>query len=441
MTVKQNTEKSQSIGALFAKYVSQNILGMLGISTYIIADTFFISVAEGSNGITALNLVLPLYSLIFAIGSMIAIGSATQFKIDRARNSEQADDYFSNAIFFACIFGAVFILMGLTVPDKLLQLLGGDAEIISVGTSYTRIFLLFGPIFMINYIVNAFVRNDNDPSTAMAATFISSIFNIIFDYILMFPLKMGMACSAPVTSRAPTVGVVTGRKHFILGTNTLSFQWIMPSWKRLIHACRLGVSAFTGEISSGVTTMIFNYLILRLVGNVGVAAYGIVANTSIVATSIFNGISQGSQPLFSDFYGHDDRASVRQLLQISVITSFVAALLIILLTNLIPEPIVNLFNSEGNAEMASYAVTGVRLYFIGYIFAGFNIVGTGILSATENAFWAFITSTLRGFVAIIVSAVILSLLFGMNGVWLSFAAAECITALVMFQAVKTYWKL
>ena len=87
-----------SITKQFGKYVSQNILGMIGLSAYILADTYFISVAEGANGITALNLVLPIYSMIFAIGSMIAVGSATRFKIARAKGEKKAEYYLSNAI-------------------------------------------------------------------------------------------------------------------------------------------------------------------------------------------------------------------------------------------------------------------------------------------------------------------------------------------------------
>ena len=165
----------------FAKYVSQNILGMIGISAYVIADTFFISRAEGAGGITALNLVLPLYSLIFGIGAMIGVGSATRFNILRARNDERAELYFSNAVMFAVILGALFMLVGALVPGQLIAVLGGDAQIVKIGTPYTRIFLMFAPFFMGNHICNAFVRNDGNPSRAMQATLFSSLFNIVMD--------------------------------------------------------------------------------------------------------------------------------------------------------------------------------------------------------------------------------------------------------------------
>ena len=116
-------------GRPFVKYVSQNILGTIGVSAYILADTFFISQSEGADGITALNLVLPVYSLIFAIGSMIGVGSATRFALGRARGDEKADRYFSNAVFWAILLGICFMIPGMGMPDKVLSLLGGDARI------------------------------------------------------------------------------------------------------------------------------------------------------------------------------------------------------------------------------------------------------------------------------------------------------------------------
>lgn len=186
----------------FARYVSQNILGMVGVSLYILADTFFISMAEGANGITALNLVLPLYSVIYAIGAMVGVGSAIRFSISKAQGEKDAVKYFASAILWVLILSVPFILVGGLFPDKIVGCLGGDKVIVAVGAPYTRIFMVFTPFFMLNTVVNAFVRNDDDPSLSMAATLSSSLFNIVFDYVLMFPLGMGMTGAALATGQA-----------------------------------------------------------------------------------------------------------------------------------------------------------------------------------------------------------------------------------------------
>lgn len=428
--------KNTSTEKEFARYVSQNILGMLGISAYVLADTFFISVAEGAGGITALNLVLPLYSLIYGIGAMLGVGSAIRFNILRARKDKKADEYFSAALIFAFLFSVIFIGVGAFVPDKVVEILGGDAEIIAIGTPYTRIFLMFAPFFMWNHICNAFVRNAGNPALAMKATLFSSLFNIVMDYVLMFPLGLGMAGAAMATAISPIVGILICCIHFFGKKNTIKFLWSIHSFNKLVDVCPLGISAFIGEISSGVTTVVFNFLILGLTGNNGVAAFGVVANISIMAISVFNGIAQGAQPLFSRFYGKGDWESVKRIWKLSVRTAVILAVMVVMITNIFTGSIVGIFNSENNVQMANYAMQGVRIYFVGFLFAGCNIVGAGYLSATENARAAFGVSIVRGVVAIIVCAVILAYIFGMTGVWLAFPVAECITTIFLVAAVK-----
>lgn len=420
-----------SITKQFAKYVSQNIFGMLGVSCYIIVDTFFIAKAAGTNGITVLNLVLPIFNLIFAIGAMTGVGSATRFTILRAQKEKTAEYYFSNAVFWACIIGAVFILLGALVPDKILALMGGDETIVALGTGYMRIILMFAPFFMLNSIVSSFVRNDGAPSLAMVGTLAGSIFNIVFDYVFMFPMNLGLVGAALATAASPVISILICSIHFIDKKNTLRFQLCPPSAKRLFQSWQLGISAFVGEISSGVTTTIFNFLILGLVGNVGVAAYGVIANFALIATATFNGVSQGAQPLLSEYYGKGDARSVKKILGLGTKTAVILAAVILAAVYLFTDTLVAIFNSENSVAMAEYAYVGIRLYFIGFLFAGFNIVGTGFLSATDRSKEAFITSIMRGFVAIIVCSLLLANIFGLNGVWMSFVASEGLTTILM----------
>ncbi len=419
----------------FVKYVSQNIFGMLGISCYIIADTFFIAKAAGADGITVLNLALPIYNLIFAIGSMVGVGAATRFAILRAQKEKQAEHYFSNAVSSVCLISIVFILAGIFIPDKILAVMGADKEIMRLGEGYTRIFLLFTPFFMLNYIVSAFVRNDNAPSLAMVGTMVGSLSNIVLDYLFMFPMGMGLAGAALATAASPIISMLICGMHFFNKKNTIRFVLRKPSIRLLKQSCNLGVPAFIGEMSSGVTTTVFNYLILGLAGNIGVTAYGEVAKISLIATVIFNGVSQGSQPLVSRYYGKGDKPSTKKLLGLGVGTAFVIAGIIYGVVYLFTGQLVSLFNSESSSVLAEYAWEGMRLYFTGFLFAGLNIVGAGFLSATEHSKSAFVTSIMRGVVAIVGCSFLLSYLWGFKGVWLAFVTAEAITAAITIWAL------
>ena len=417
----------------FFKYVSQNIFGLLGTSCYILADTYFIAQAAGTDGVTLLNLCLPIYNLIFAFGSMIGLGAATRYAILRAQGDARAQRYFSNAIFSVCILAVPFMLVGIFRPDGLLRLMGGDADIVALGMNYARIFLMFTPFFMCNYVVASFVRNDGDPSLAMVATLSGSLFNVVFDYIFIFPMGLGLPGAALATAISPILSIAVCSAHFIKKSNTITFVRKAPSVRLLAQSCQLGISGFVGELSSGVTTTVFNFLLLRLAGNVAVAAYGVVANFALVATAIFNGVAQGAQPLVSQCYGKNEMAGARKLLLLGCGTALGLAALLYGVVFGYTDVLTALFNSENSALMAEFAHSGMRIYFVGYFFAGCNIVAAGYLGAVNRPAEASITSLCRGMVAIVVCSLVLSALFGMNGVWAAFPVSEAITlALTVF---------
>lgn len=417
----------------FFKYVSQNIFGLLGTSCYILADTYFIAQAAGTDGVTLLNLCLPIYNLIFAFGSMIGLGAATRYAILRAQGDARAQRYFSNAIFSVCILAVPFMLVGIFRPDGLLRLMGGDADIVALGMNYARIFLMFTPFFMCNYVVASFVRNDGDPSLAMVATLSGSLFNVVFDYIFIFPMGLGLPGAALATAISPILSIAVCSAHFIKKSNTITFVREAPSVRLLAQSCQLGISGFVGELSSGVTTTVFNFLLLRLAGNVAVAAYGVVANFALVATAIFNGVAQGAQPLVSQCYGKNEMAGARKLLLLGCGTALGLAALLYGVVFGYTDALTALFNSENSALMAEFAHSGMRIYFVGYFFAGCNIVAAGYLGAVNRPAEASITSLCRGMVAIVVCSLVLSALFGMNGVWAAFPVSEAITlALTVF---------
>lgn len=412
------------------RYLLPNILAMIGTSCYILADTFFISLSQGPNGITALNLVLPLYGLIFALGSMIGIGSATRYALGKGSNAPDYHLYFSNSIAWTLLVGAVFVALGVAVPDGVLRLMGADNTILQVGHNYIRIVLCFAPLFMLNFTCTAFVRNDGAPRIAMAATLLSGLFNILFDYLLMFPLGLGMTGAALATGFSPVVSMSICLLHYLSPRNTIRLIPTLPSLRRLLSACQLGVVAFVGEMSSGVTTMVFNFILLHLAGNAAVAAYGIVANIALVGVALFNGISQGLQPLASACHGSGDTQGQSRIYRHSMFIGLCVSAVVVAVVVTFAGTLVAVFNSQHSAQLADYAIPGLRLYFLGFLFAGANIVKSGFYSATGRGRESSILALCRGVVAIVAFAFLLSHLFGITGVWLAFPAAELFTLLL-----------
>ena len=412
-------------------YILPNILATTGTSCYVLADTVFISMAEGANGITGLNLVLPVFAITYAIGAMIGIGSATKYTLLKSLGDKKtADKYFSNSFIWSLLFGLSFLILGIFAPDVVLRILGADEVIEAVTHTYTRIILCFSPFFMLNFTFTAFVRNDNSPRIAMAATLISGIFNIIFDYVLMFPLGMGMAGAALATGISPVVSICICMVHYLSKKNNIRFCLTSPSFKRLLLSCSLGLVAFVGEISNGIITIVFNFILLSLVGNIAVAAYGVIANSALVGVAMLNGVSQGLQPVASETYGKGNKKDLKKIYLYSLSVSMIIAGILVASVTAFAPNIIAAFNNENSDILADYAVTGIRVYFIGFIPAAFNIIMAGFYSATGRGRESSLIAISRGIAAIIVFALILPKIFGIMGVWSSFFAAEMLTAIL-----------
>lgn len=168
----------------FVRYSSLNVLGMLGLSCYILADTFFVSKGLGTNGLAALNLAIPIYSFIHGTGLMIGMGAGTIFSIQRSRNnSKSINTIFTNAIYFAAFFALLFIAVGLFFSDLVVGYLGADESVYAMTRTYIQVILLFAPAFLLNNVLLCFVRNDGAPQFSMAAMIGGSLSNIVLDYV------------------------------------------------------------------------------------------------------------------------------------------------------------------------------------------------------------------------------------------------------------------
>jgi putative MATE family efflux protein len=415
----------------FTKYVSLNILGMLGLSCYILADTFFVAKALGATGLAALNFSISIYSLIHGTGLMIGIGGASRYAILKVQQKDAlADRTYTTCLKLGILLGVIYALIGVFGAKPLASLLGADLSTLPYTTSYLATILIFSPFFILNNIIIAFVRNDHNPQLSMAAMLIGSFSNIVLDYIFMFPLDMGMFGAAFATGLAPIISLSVLYIHFLKRRNNFKRVKCKHDWLITKGICSTGLSSFITEVASAITLITFNLVILQLEGNLGVASYGVVANLALVGISIFTGISQGIQPLVSKGYGLGDYKVVSKTLRLAITTALVIAIILYTLIYQYSEGIIRVFNNENNVEIAFMAKEGLRIYFLGFLFAGINIIIAMYLSATLRANHAFTISILRGCIIIVPMVILLGLIMKMSGVWLSFVVTEGIVALL-----------
>lgn len=421
-----------SVRAEFAKYALLNVLGMLGISCYIIADTFFVARGVGEDALAALNIAIPAFNFMNGTGLMIGAGGSVRYSVCRGRGDyDEADRTFTVSIVLALLFAALFMIIGGFFSEPLAALLGATGAVLPMTDIYIKIILLFAPAFLLNSTMMGFVRSDGQPRLAMTAMLIGSGANILMDYIFIITLKLGIFGAVLATGVSPAISFLIMSRHYLSREKGFHFKKSsLPAFSAAGRIISLGVPSFIAEAATGIVITVFNLLILRLVGNEGVAAYGVVANLSLVTTGVLTGISQGMQPLAGEAHGRGDVRAKKQLLQLGIITSLAAAAVIYFCLFTFAEPIANVFNSEGSDSFTRIAAQGLRVYYSALFFVGFNIIAAAYLSAIERAAPAQIIALLRGFLLIIPAAFTLAELFGLVGVWSSYAAAEGITSVV-----------
>lgn len=431
MAGKENTLQE------FGKYVSQSVLSQLGVSCYILADTYFISKGVGADGLTALNLAIPVFSVMNGCGFMLGIGSGTKYGIMKGTGNEKRGDVlFTSSLCVVTVLAVIFMLIGLLAADPITVLVGANAEVYDMTRTYLQVILLFSPMFMINNLLGAMIRNDGNTSLAMTAMLSGCLFNIVFDYIFVFPMGLGLFGAVLATAVAPIISILILLQHFVKKKNQFRLIRVRPDVRLVALAAGLGVPSLVTEVSSGLVIAVFNLLILGLAGNVGVAAYGVVANISIVVIAIYNGIAQGVQPLLSREYGRSQEKNVHRFLGWAMMLTVILAMVIYVGIYWNADVIAMIFNSGRDMDLQRIAVEGLKIYFTACPFVGANILLAIYFAATDQAAPAQMISLLRGLIVIVPLAFIMANVAGLTGVWMTFPLTELVVCVVAYGLYK-----
>ena len=428
---------TQTLRQDFGRYVSLSVLGMIAVSCYILADTFFVAQGLGTTGLAALNLAIPVYNVIHGTGLLLGMGGATKFAILKSQGAHRrADSVFTHTLGMAAAAAAVFALVGALGAPQLAALLGADGDTAAIPGTYLRVLLLFAPAFLCNDVLVCFVRNDGAPQLAMAATLSGSLANVVMDWFFIFPCGMGIFGAVLATGFSPVIGVIVQSPHWLGRRRGFHLRQVRPRLRTAGQVLALGVPSLLDQLSGAVVMITFNTLILGLTGNTGVAAYGVVANLSLVVLSVYTGIAQGIQPLVSRAWGQGQRAALQRLLRYALGTALVFSAALYLVFFLGAGPIAGVFNSEQDPAMQAIACQGLRLYFLAAPFAGVNIILAVYFASVEQAVPAQAVSLLRGVLVILPMAVALAAAFGMVGVWVAFPVSEAMVALVAWALLR-----
>ena len=243
----------------FLRYTSLNVMGMIGLSCYILADTFFVSKGLGAKGLAALNLAIPVYNFINGSGLMIGMGSGIRYSILKSQKQEKrADQVFTHGLILTACLAAVFFLLGLFASEQIAAMLGADETVFQMSRIYLPVILLFSPMFMMNNLLLCFVRNDGAPQRSMTAMIVGSLSNVVLDYIFIFPLEMGIFGAVLATGFAPLISILILSPYFIRKKNQFHPVRCSLRLKILGQIVSGGLPSLITEVSSGIVILVFN---------------------------------------------------------------------------------------------------------------------------------------------------------------------------------------
>ncbi len=429
----------ESILKNYLKYVLLNIAAQALYSCFSLCDTVFLSISLGADGLTALNIAFPIFCFINGIGLLLGIGGGTKYIIYRHQNDEEkANKTFTHSLYMALIISVIFMLLGLFLSKQIAYLLGASNEVIDFTSTYIKVLLLFTPAFFLNQIMHGFVRNDGNPKLSMMAMSLAGVISIGVDYLFIFVLNLGILGAALSISLFSLISLSILSIHIFRKKNNFHLSLSKPSFLYFKDISSLGFASFLTELASGVTMLLFNFLILSIKGDIGVASYSVISVISLSVVSIFNGLAQGSQPLFAKEYALKNKKETKMLLKYAFLSVLILSIVIYSILFFSCDGIVSLFNSHNNLELKELATSGIKLYFIAIPMVGFNIVIQTFLASREQSIQSHIIAFSRGFIILIPCAFIFSNLLGMTGCFISFPISETIVLLISLLLLFIY---
>lgn len=423
----------------FFKFVIPSILSMWIYGLYTIVDGIFISRGVGDTALAAVNISMPYVMFIYTIGILIATGVSTLISIAFGEgNIQYANSLFSFNILVVSLISLVLTVLTLTFLEPLAYFLGASKENIVFVKEYIGTISYFSICFIISYNMEVLVKADGTPSVAALGVLSCGLSNVLLDYIFVIRLNWGVKGAAFATGLAQLISTVTFSIYFLHFSKKLHFTRIKNLIKVYKKIITLGMANGFTELSGGLTIFLFNHIILKTIGDVGIISYTVISYINTFVLNTMAGITQGIQPLVSYYFGSRDKKIYLQIFKYSLkLDALLTSVLLIILEGF-ARNVTEIFLKNSDPEILIYTSNALKVYSLSFIFIGFNVISAGFLTAVEQPVYSFLISSGRGFFILIISLITFTLLFGDQGIWVSPIASETIcTFLAIYFLKKT----
>ncbi len=430
------------VSTVFFQYLIPSVLGMLAISSASIVDGYFIGNYVGDLGLAAINISLPIFSLLFGLSLMLGIGgSVTSGKLIGEKDIKNASIIFTKTVICIISFSVIVCSFLFINIETILYILGSNEDLTNISIEYMSILLLFLPFLMIGVVLDYFVRVDGRPNLAFIALLSSGVINVVLDWFLIVYLEKGIFGAALATGISELALIFILLPHFFSKKATLKFVKPIGSYIEIVKAAYNGASEFINEMSVGITILIFNYIMIKTFSVEGVSAFAIINYLLWIGIMISYGISDSLQPLISKNFGAKEDKRIENFLKIAFITTSFVGFLMIILILFIPEQLANLFLEDSNSETKQLVLDFAKFIWIAFLFNGANLILSAYFTAVHKPLQSIFIAISRSLIFPVIFIATLTFVFDKNGIFLAIPMAEALTfiiAIILFKKKSKY---
>ncbi|MEY8338092.1 MATE family efflux transporter [Lachnospiraceae bacterium 62-35] len=412
------------------QFALPTIIMMIFMGLYTIVDTIFVSRVVNTDALSAMNIVCPVINLIVGLGTMLAAGGSAIIARKMGEGEEKrASQDFTFIVCTGMILGLLISLMGVIFIDPIISRLGASRLLFPYCKEYLLIIFIFTPASILQVLFQNLIVTAGYPGFGMVLSVCAGIANILLDYVFMCFFQMGIRGSALGTGIGYLIPTLAGICFFARNKGNLKFQKPKMNFSVLVESCFNGFSEMVSQMAAAVTTFFFNMIMMKLLGEVGVAAITIMIYTQFMLTTLYIGFSMGVAPVVSYNYGLGDRFRLKKISKICILFISIMSIIVFTLSMILGTPLVSVFSTKGT-PVYDIAQKGFRIFPFSFLFCGINIFASAFFTALSNGRISAVISSLRTFVFIVFFLLTLPLLLKEIGVWLAVPLSELITMFV-----------
>lgn len=431
MSNASNKLSTQSVTKSFFQYLIPTLIGMMLMSVNIVIDGIFVGNGVGPVALAGVTIAVPVFSIIISIALLIGVGGGALYSMSIGEgNVRQAQKVFSTSIFLVAFITIVMSFISYINMGTLAKIFGANEETLPYALDYMSVLLLSALILAFETCLSIFVRNDGNPQLAMISLVISAVLNIIIDYWMIFILELGVMGAALATVIATFIGLVVLMTHFLKKESGLKFIKFKWNKQDIGQISAIGFPSFLSEAGMGVFVIGYNIAVAHYAGTNGLAAFSVINYLHTFMFLAFIGIGSTIQPMISFYYGAKEFKMIKETVKIAEKTALTLGVLFLIIGYFGANFLVSIFGISSD-EITTLATSGIKLFFIGYLFMGINFIymtyfqSIGYVKPSTNI------TIFRGFILLALMLFILPMWIGVSGIWLALPVAEGIVAIVI----------